>query len=373
MLETQGSNLNYLRPEVRDYYQSLIFELLDLYDVDGFECDFMRYPKYFPDDKIAEGIPVMTAFLKSLRTKLDEVGKKKGKRLPLSVRVPRSPQLAKDIGLDVEAWAKEGLVDMVNATSGFRITQEMDLEGYRKILPDTTLFGELNFVSQPGEAPGHYWVNVNRLVGRELYRATALSYLERGADGISLFNFAYTRDHSFGEPRKSYFPGVEPPFDAIKSFTDIKALRESSLLIAVTPDFGSLPKDLKGMSEYVLRIHVGNCFDKPFAGALVRFESDAFISHRPLGVEINGKPGRSVIHTGELFPAPSLEALAHPQKVAHFAIDPLWLRPGINEIKIKNEWLTSGGGGYRGSLKIMRAEIALYRTASEELRRLMTV
>lgn len=366
MLESEGSNLNYLEPEVREYYFGLICELLDRYDVDGFECDFMRFPKYFPEDRMEEGLSVMTDFIGAIRQKLDQVGEARGKRLALSVRVPRSPKLARDIGLDVATWCQKELVDMVNVSSMFRISQEVDIETFREIVPNASVYGEMHFVSQPGEAPGHYWVNINRLTARELYKSTALSFLERGADGVSLFNFAYTRDHSFNEPRRSYFPGVEPPFDIISTLVSKDALRKSSQLIALTPDFGSLPRSLKGQNSTVFRIHVGECFNEPFVGAVVRVEADSYISHRPFAAKINGGETKPIMLAGELFPPLSLEALPHPQKLIHFSFDPTLLKPGYNEIEISNCWVTSGGGGYRGGLRLLRLEIALYRTASEE-------
>lgn len=369
MLETEGSNLNYLEDEVRDYYFSLFCELLDRYDVDGFECDFMRFPKYFPADRIEEGIPVMNAFIARIRAKLDEVGAKKGRRLSLSVRVPRSPALAREIGLDVAAWDRAGLVDMVNVSSMFRISQEVDIEGFRPLLNNSSMYGEMHFVSQPGEAPGHYWVNINRLTAPELYKSTALSFLERGADGVVLFNFAYTRDHSFNEPRRSYFPGVEPPFDVISSLTSREELRKSSQLLALTPDFGSLPRSIKGQQSVSFRVHAGDCFTEPPAGAILRIEADSYLSHRPFSAKINGHDARPITFAGELFPPLSLEALPHPQKLIHFAFDPSFLHAGYNDIEITNCWMTSGGGGYRGGLRLLRLEIGLYRTIPPEWQR----
>jgi hypothetical protein len=185
---------------------------------------------------------------------------------------------------------------------------------------------------------------------------------------VSLFNFAYTRDHSFNEPRRSAYPGVEPPFFIIPDMVDVARLRKSSQLIALTPDFGSLPRSLRGQDSAAFRIHVGDCFGEPFAGALLRIESEARFAHRPFGAAVNGHQAKVVIHSGELFPPLSLEALPEPARLIHFAFDPAALRPGYNEIVIFNRWVTSGGGGYRGSIKIVRLEVALYRTASDEFK-----
>ena len=368
MLEPTGSNLNYLEQEVRDYYLSIIGELVEKYDVDGVECDFMRYPRYFPADRIEKGSVVMTDFVAKIRARLDEVGKRRGKRLSLSVRVPLSVENAAKVGLDVASWDAQGLIDMVNVSSMFRNTQEVGIEGYRERVKNASIFGELNFISQPGEAPGGYWININRLAPPELLKSTALSFLERGADGISLFNFAYSRDHSFNEPRRSYFPGTEPCFSVISSLVSKEKLRASSQNIALPPEFGSFPISIRGRQSAAFRLHVGECFSLPFAGALLRIEADSFISHRPFRAEINGHPTRPVVFSGELFPASSLEALPIPQKLHHFSFDPTLLHAGYNDIKIYNDWMTSGGGGYRGGIRLVRLEVALYRTASQEFK-----
>lgn len=369
MLESEGSNLNYLEPEVQSYYFSLISELLDLYDVEGFECDFMRFPKYFPSDHVEEGLEAMTALVRKIRAKLDEVGDRRGHRLSFSVRVPRSLAHAREIGLDVARWDREGLIDMVNASSMFRISQEVDIEGFRSKVRNSSLYGEMHFVSQAGEGPGGYWVNINRLTAPELYQSTALSYLDRGADGVSLFNFAYTRDHSFNEPRRSYYPGVEPPFHVLPFLASKEKLKGTSQLIALTPDFGSLPRSIKGRHDTTFRIHVGDCFAAGFAGAILRIEADSYISHRPFEAWINERPaGLPVPLAGELFPPISLEAMPDPRKLIHFPFDPTFLKPGYNEIRIANNWVTSGGGGYRGSVRLQRLELALYRTVSGEFK-----
>jgi len=373
MLEECGSNLDYMIEEVRDHYRSLIFELLENYEVDGFECDFMRFPKYFREGQEVEGAKVMTGFVREIRDKLDELGEKRGKRLSLCVRVPRSPDAALAIGLNVGRWDAEGLIDMVNASSMFRNTQETDIEGFSKVVKNSSLYGEMHFVTQPGKAPSGYWVNVNRLTLPETYRSTALSFLERGADGISLFNFAYTRDHTMSEPRKFLFPGVEPPFHIIPELVSADKLREGSQLIVINPGFEQLPRPIKGQSSEKFRIYVGDVFDKPFVAAVVRIESDSQISYRPFSVSINGHSTRATILNGELFPTMSIEALPDPLDLQCFSLDPASLRPGFNEVVVHNNWVTSGGGGYRGTLNLERIEVALYRTLSEEMRQRLRV
>lgn len=93
---------NYLIPEVREHYLSLVAELIGLCDIDGFELDFMRSPNYFPEDKIAEGTPVMTDFIRDVRKMLDAAGEKRGKFLPLCLHMPHKYEYCAAIGFDLE-------------------------------------------------------------------------------------------------------------------------------------------------------------------------------------------------------------------------------------------------------------------------------
>ena len=62
---------------------------------------------------------LMTDFIRRIRQRLDEVGAQRGKHLDLLVRVPPTLYDSQRIGLDVEAWIGEGLVDIVAAGGGF--------------------------------------------------------------------------------------------------------------------------------------------------------------------------------------------------------------------------------------------------------------
>ncbi|MDP1591664.1 MAG: family 10 glycosylhydrolase, partial [Prosthecobacter sp.] len=62
---------NYMLPEVRDYYFSIIHELCTKYDVDGVELDFQRFPKFFRSADLEEGRGVMTAFVKRIKAMME--------------------------------------------------------------------------------------------------------------------------------------------------------------------------------------------------------------------------------------------------------------------------------------------------------------
>ncbi len=368
-LHPNGAPFNYLHAKVREHYLSIFGELLERYDVEGFECDFMRSAWYFPKGRVEEGTELMTGLVRALRAKLDAVGQARGKKLALSVRVPASLQLCRETGLDVARWAREGLLDMINATTSFRLSQEVDIGGFREAAPEVALYGELHFVSQPGETFGGYRTSINRLTTPELYRSTALSFLDRGADGVSLFNFAYSRDHSFNEVRRKHFPGVEPPFHVLSSLRDRATLKQGSQHLSLTPDVGnalcrpagSLPKAIRGLESGKFEIHVPDVLDSPFQSAILRIEAESPVAHLPFAASINGVKLEGILRHGELFEPWSLEVMPDPLHLHHFKVKPSDLRTGYNAIEIFNHWMTSGGGAFSGKVTLVRIDLALYR------------
>lgn len=384
-LQPTGSNLNFLLPEVRAHQLALICELIDHYDIDGFECDFMRQAVFFPPDKVAEGAELMTDLVRQIRRKLDAAGQARGRHLYLGVRVPHhlgsdpaalaaadphdlsrqrlGVATAGDVGLDVRRWDREGVVDLVNVSSSFYTTPDVDIAGYRAALSHAAVYGELHFISQLGRLSAECPIQINRLTNREYYRSTALSYLERGADGISLFNFAYTREHSFRDPRRQCYPGVEPPFDVIPSLTRPDDLRAGDQHICWISGYGGNPtRDMAGQSEATFELYLPDCFQRPFSRAILRLEADDRITHRPVFALVNGRPTEVSLPNGELFPPLSLEALPDRLHLRQFAVPLDSLRPGLNHVTVQNQWRGEGGSGYfRGRIRLLRVELALYR------------
>jgi len=124
--------MNYLHQEVRDWYYAIIEELVENYDIDGFELDFMRNPIFFPAEKIKEGMELMTEFTRKIRSLLDRTGAKRKKQLKLCVRVPWTLKRCMDVGLDVPRWCREKTVDMVNASSFYMTTRKRILRDISK-------------------------------------------------------------------------------------------------------------------------------------------------------------------------------------------------------------------------------------------------
>ena len=170
------TGLNYALPEVRAHMTQIIFELIERFDIDGIELDFMRHPAFF---RVAEAYQyryLMTDFVYGVRTKLDEVSQKRGKHLDLAVRVPPTLSDAKRIGLDAEVWMKNGMVDMLIAGGGF-IPFEMPIREWVATAEGTgcKIYG--------------CFEGLRPLLNEKSLKALALRYWAAGVDGIYFFNY----------------------------------------------------------------------------------------------------------------------------------------------------------------------------------------
>ncbi len=170
------TGLDYAVPAVRSYMASIAVELVSRFDVEGIELDYMRHPAFF---RIEEGYPnryLMTDFIAYIRQQMNEIGASKGKVLDLIVRVPPTLRDCARIGLDVETWIKEELVDVVIAGGGF-IPFETPIDEFVEAANGTTveIYGCLEALRP----------NLNELT----MRAAAARYRERGVSGLYLFNY----------------------------------------------------------------------------------------------------------------------------------------------------------------------------------------
>lgn len=176
--------LDFAHPEVRAQKLGIISEQLDKYDmIDGFDLDFMRFIVYFKLGEGRKNAPLMTQLVKDIRTKVDAVSAKRGKKILLSVRVPLTLEACLDKGLDIQEWIRLGLVDFVSIGIHWRGDPSLPVAQFRK---------DLGLVSIPLYASiddGGY--NPREPFSHGMFRGMASHILAQGADGIYLFNQYY--------------------------------------------------------------------------------------------------------------------------------------------------------------------------------------
>ena len=113
-------------PEVRARMKALIREVCMRTRPDGVEYDFMRHMQLFKS--VAWGgiaseseVAQMTAWMRELRAMTEELGRQHKRPILVAVRVPDDPAYCRAVGIDLEGWMKEGLIDICIGGAYFQL------------------------------------------------------------------------------------------------------------------------------------------------------------------------------------------------------------------------------------------------------------
>jgi len=180
------SSVNYAVPEIRDLAYRFFEEVCRKFDVDGVEMDFLRHACFFKS--VAEGgrasqdeLDMMTDLVRRIREMTEREGLRRGRPILIAIRVPDSVEYCRGIGLDVERWLAEGLVDILIGSCYFQLSPwEYLIElGHRYGVPVYPSLSESRVQGQTRFSRGSI----------ESYRARAMRAWAAGADGIYIFNY----------------------------------------------------------------------------------------------------------------------------------------------------------------------------------------
>lgn len=181
---------DYSKPEVREHHLALVRELLDRYDPDGLELDWMRFCYHLTPGKEREQADILTAFTRQVRELTDAAAARRGHAIRLSARVPSHPDAAAGLGMDGVAWAKQGLVDLLVASPFFSSSDyDIPVDLWRVRLGAAAANVPVVPAIDNGTAafPGATRLD-NDLA---LYRGWAAALHRRGAESFYLFNTVY--------------------------------------------------------------------------------------------------------------------------------------------------------------------------------------
>jgi len=200
-------------PQVREHYIALFREWVEDYDADGISIIFCRsWPFVYYEEPVVRSFmerygedprdleeddprwlrhraEYITLFLREVRHTLDEVGRRKGRRLGTAYLVPKNatPDFRGEgpfdecwfHGLDVETWAREGLVDYlilhIEVFGNYDGSEQADvIRAFSELVKDT---------------PCKLYVDVYpRRMPAEAYRIKAINYYRAGAEGLAFWD-----------------------------------------------------------------------------------------------------------------------------------------------------------------------------------------
>ncbi len=182
----QWSAVDYEAPLVRETFVKLFVEACAKYDMDGFEFDFFRWPYLFKS--VGWGKPaaqeqrdLLTGMMRELRAVAERCGKERGRPVLLAVRVPDSVEYCRGIGIDLERWFADGLVDLYVGGGNMKLnTYAYSVELAKKY--GVKYYPSLD-LPQFDEPRGFLYRDSDAA-----WRGRAAAALRAGADGIYYFN-----------------------------------------------------------------------------------------------------------------------------------------------------------------------------------------
>ncbi|MEO2009669.1 MAG: hypothetical protein ABGX22_13410 [Pirellulaceae bacterium] len=239
------SLVDFEHPDVEPRLLAIIEEVLVNYSVDGIELDFLRAPFYFRTSY--EGRPateaqigILTRLVQSIRKLVLRESRRQAKPFLLAARVPATPKSCRLIGIDINAWLQEKLIDVMSVGGGY-ITfdlpmDEMVLLGKKHDVPVYPCLSQSGLMHRPPRGK-----SIKQPV--EAWFGAASRLWHAGADGIYVFNL---------------FPGPGNDADRIYARSVLgkigsaEALAESTLVYAISDAGSWMPSHFwaKDVAEY---------------------------------------------------------------------------------------------------------------------------
>ncbi len=165
---------------------------------------------------------MMTDLLTRVRAMADDVGRKRERPVLIAVRVPDSVMYSKAIGLDLEAWLEQDLVDLLIGAGQIHIEPWKNLVSLGRRHAEQVYAGLSTARLEPSSG--------DQSTDLPLWRGEALRAWEAGVDGISTFNVFDPKSPGFrqlGDPfvlrklpsRYEFIPGKADYLNRLKDGT----------------------------------------------------------------------------------------------------------------------------------------------------------
>lgn len=193
-LDRKGA-LNFKYKGVRDHLLAFTSELLERYDVDGLELDYMRMCHMFEPTEARQHAHLLTEMMCSMRAQLSAAaGRRNRGSLVLGVRIPSTLEECDALGYEVKTWIREGLVDYVTPTDFWSTDFVARTEEFVALTKQTSC------KVYPSLSPPSSFPTPDRsFLTPAQYKAAANNFYAFGADGLSAYNYFWTWAYTHGD------------------------------------------------------------------------------------------------------------------------------------------------------------------------------
>ncbi len=176
------NGFDYGIPEVYDYHLRMMREYLLDWESDGIELDWLRSLPDFKPGFDEANAPILTAFMRETRKTAREAEAKWGHRVRVAVRVPGRVRESFAGGMDVAAWAREDLFDVLVPTCTSTSTeQDYDIAIYKALAPGRIIAPNIDY--SMCSAPGY-----GMTFTAESDAGFISNFYQQGADAIYFYN-----------------------------------------------------------------------------------------------------------------------------------------------------------------------------------------
>lgn len=340
------SAMNYGRTEVREHMFRYVEEVCRKYDVDGIELDFFRHPVFF--QTTTRGEPAteeersgMTELVQRIRRMADAIGRSRGRPILIAMRVPDSTDYARAIGLDLERWLREDLLDLMIASGYFQ------LNDWNYSVALARAHGVKVYPSLDEPRTKDSLARAERRRDRG-YLGRGASAWQAGVDGIYMFNYFSDSNLKFelgggvlrtiGDPArlaqadKDYFASVRGVGAAASGN---HPLRDFQRIETLNPD---APRLVASGAESAARIQLGEDVSRESARLELALRFEGVVPLENIRVSINGN---------------RLIAPRRAEPWIEFDVTADKVRPGSNQVSVR--WDGQGAKSLRWLDLVLRA------------------
>lgn len=369
--------LDYEHPEVRDYMLAMIRELVEEYDYEGLELDWLRCSFCLDAPASPDDVAMITKWHREIRVLTERQAAQRGKPYPLGLRIPCRLGQLKAIGIDVKAMVDAGLIDFVNVSNFFQTTWDVPYEELRRELGDqVAIYGGLEAVPNWLDTydPQTKTTTFRHLpTSPELIRGNAAGKLVAGVDGLETFNF-FVADAAPHQPDPSKRRAKYPVLNKLADLASLRGLpkhytlatRDGAYLFPLYEYAEQIPIIIEAQRKQAFRLTMAaEPADAPLE-LVVQVVTDRQDQPEALGVSFNGlTPTFEGAESDELlFPADNLTHHAAKHRASNFRLPVSAIRDGWNEVIVFNDHSRRPQAvANEGAVRIVSMELAVRPSA----------